>query len=259
MAALYRNRYLRAFEESEYGQLQKKGLDWCNRMKSDGGHPPRQSKNREAADRISRSVLGPVVLLNAAVYAAWSLLPNSALLSRHFVHSPMSGRAIPLLASVFSHRTIFHLGFNMMALWSFGHIVAPSMGPENFLAGYLSAGALSSFASTAVSVACKCPRPGLGASGAVLAVVAITAVKMPDANFLLLGLVPVQADTALKGLVAVDTIGVVAMACGFHSPLGHAAHLGGTAAGYAFAKLGGAAALQDYQRWVRKSVGGVST
>jgi rhomboid-like protein len=253
-AELYHDKYRPAFEESGYGRLQQQAFDWCDRVLPD--YPRFETQ----AEHASRSVLGPIVMLNTAVYAAWKLLPNSALLRCNFMHWPLSGRAFQLLGSTFSHRSLLHLACNMVGLWSFGHAIAPAVGPENFLAGYLSAGVLSAFANVLVKVACKSkvPTPSLGASGAVMALVAMAAASFPYSQFVFFGVAPpVGAEKALQGLVAFETAGVMAVACGFKSPVAHAAHLGGLATGWAFCGGGrpGVTALGDYQRWVRQCVG----
>ena len=70
-------------------------------------------------------VAGAIIAVNGFIFSCWrwSLHGTEALeqaapwLRRHFLHYAFSGRAFPLLGSVFSHATFLHLLFNMMALW----------------------------------------------------------------------------------------------------------------------------------------------
>jgi hypothetical protein len=66
-----------------------------------------------------------IIAANGVIFACWqwSLRGSEALehaapwLRRYFLHYAFSGRALPMLGSVFSHATLFHLAFNMYALW----------------------------------------------------------------------------------------------------------------------------------------------
>jgi membrane associated rhomboid family serine protease len=55
------------------------------------------------------------------------------------------------------------LALSMMSLHTWGVPVAHSMGKEQFLAFYLSAGVFSTWFSHVVEIARKRPKPGLGA------------------------------------------------------------------------------------------------
>jgi membrane associated rhomboid family serine protease len=70
-------------------------------------------------------IAGGIVAVNGLVFACWQwslrgseMLEHAApWLRRHFLHYAFSGRAFPLLGSVFSHATFLHFMFNMIALW----------------------------------------------------------------------------------------------------------------------------------------------
>jgi rhomboid-like protein len=61
-----------------------------------------------------------LVAVNTVVFVAWQVPRISAFMDRYFLQNPLSGRSIGLLTSVFSHRSLVHLAFNMIALSSFG-------------------------------------------------------------------------------------------------------------------------------------------
>ena len=70
-------------------------------------------------------IAGAIIAVNGVVFLCWrwslrgsELLEHAApWLRRHFLHYAFSGRAFPMLGSVFSHATFLHLMFNMIALW----------------------------------------------------------------------------------------------------------------------------------------------
>ena len=72
-------------------------------------------------------VLGPLCVLNSVVYAAWWLVP-SPFMRRHFLHSPLRGPPWTILLAAFSHQSLLHLGCNMWALLSFGHLLQERWG-----------------------------------------------------------------------------------------------------------------------------------
>jgi rhomboid-like protein len=69
----------------------------------------------------------------------------------------------PLVLASFSHISVLHMAGNMLSLHSLSVPVAHSMGKEQFLAFYLSAGVFSSFFSHVANIARRLPGLGLGA------------------------------------------------------------------------------------------------
>merc|ERR1719347_586805 len=89
---------------------------------------------------------------------------------------------LPLLLSAFSHYSLLHLGCNMMVLHSFMPTGVALLGKEQFLAVYLNAGVISSFASMVYKVGMRSTSSSLGASGAICTVLAVFSVFFPDAK-----------------------------------------------------------------------------
>ena len=110
------------------------------------------------------------------------------------------------------------------------------MGPEQFLAVYLSAGVVTSFASMVYKVATRTTNFSLGASGAICAVLGMFSVFYPDArlSILFLPMYTFSAATGVKALMALDTAGLV-MRWGFFD---HMAHLSGILFGLGWANYG---------------------
>jgi membrane associated rhomboid family serine protease len=199
---------------------------------------------------IQECVLGSVVAANLAVFAGWQLSPGHPLLRKNFLHFPLSGRSLPLLLCCFSHASFAHIAVNMIAFWSFGGLVLSTLGTENFLAAFVSAGVVTSFASMCVSIGTQSHLPSLGASGAILAMAAFTAAAYPELKFSFIFMEPVcwvlgipesscafPAQTMLGGIVALDLIGLLILR--HRSPFDHTSHLAGALLGWGYVKFGG--------------------
>jgi len=168
----------------------------------------------------------PLCFLNVAVWAAWKVPALQPCMLRNFTSNPGSRSVcLPMLLSTFSHISVLHLGANMFVLHSFMDPAVHLLGKEQFLAVYLTSGVFSSLASYVHKV--KAARMGysLGASGAICTVLGLFGTLVPDARmqFLLLPMFTFTASTAIKGLMAIDTAGIVAGWTFFD----HAAHLSG--------------------------------
>ncbi|POY71850.1 hypothetical protein BMF94_5211 [Rhodotorula taiwanensis] len=193
------------------------------------------------------------------VWIAWRL-PARMRVGEWLAHQPLSGRAVTLLTSTFSHRTITHLGFNSIALFSFSTAAFSALSHANsgllprstsryeFLALFATAGVVSALAShvwfSRVIAGGLLKRglttrevrgailPSLGASGAVYALVTLTALSFPSTSVSLIFLpfFPIPIGVAASALVAVDIVGLLR---GWRM-FDHAAHLAGAAMGAAW-------------------------
>ncbi|GAA5965261.1 hypothetical protein JCM21900_006068 [Sporobolomyces salmonicolor] len=194
-----------------------------------------------------------LIALFGGVWLAWRL-PQASRFGQYLAHDPLSGRSATLLTSIFSHRTLPHLAFNSIALYSFGTAcfafldysehLARSTSRYEFLAFFATAGLASSFVSHVwfsrivagrlLQIA-STPQvrqaivPSLGASGAVYACLTMTALSFPESNVSLIFLpfIPLPIGAATAGLVVVDLIGLLR---GWRM-FDHAAHLSGAAMG----------------------------
>ncbi|MFO1063199.1 MAG: rhomboid family intramembrane serine protease [Pirellulales bacterium] len=100
-----------------------------------------------------------------------------------------------LLSYAFAHdpNTIWHLLFNMMSLYFLGQAVEMKYGRGEFIRFYLTAAVLGG-----IVHALLCFRPGsgppvVGASGAVIAVNMLFVFNFPQAQLLMMGVIPVRA------------------------------------------------------------------
>jgi len=87
---------------------------------------------------------------------------------------------LTLLTSMFMHGGLIHLGGNMLFLWIFGNNIEDSMGRLKFVAFYLLGGLAATMAQVLIDT--ESTVPGIGASGAVAAVLGGYALLYPRAR-----------------------------------------------------------------------------
>ncbi|CAK1599758.1 unnamed protein product [Parnassius mnemosyne] len=188
--------------------------------------------------RPSEKVFYPILVANLLVFGAWRVKSLQPFMVKYFCSNP-SGRAkcLPMVLSTFSHYSAFHLAANMYVLYSFMPAAVASLGKEQFVAMYLSAGVISSFASFLYKVVLSQPGLSLGASGAIMSVLSFVCMQYPDTrlSIIFLPMYTFAAGTAIKVIMGVDFAGVV-LGWKFFD---HAAHLGGALFGIAWCYWGG--------------------
>ncbi|GAB1300107.1 Presenilins-associated rhomboid-like protein, mitochondrial [Apodemus speciosus] len=173
-----------------------------------------------------RTVTDGIIAANALVFCLWRVPSLHRTMIRYFTSNPASKvLCSPMLLSTFSHFSLFHMAANMYVLWSFSSSIVNILGQEQFVAVYLSAGVISNFVSYVCKVATGRYGPSLGASGAIMTVLAAVCTKIPEGRLAIIFL-PVftfTAGSALKAIIAMDTAGMI-LGWKFFD---HAAHLGG--------------------------------
>ncbi|KAF3906860.1 P-beta [Orbilia brochopaga] len=172
-----------------------------------------------------------IIASNLFIVLAWRVPPLWRTLNKYFTQCPGEPVALSVLGSVFSHRSFWHFGCNMLALFFLGTTLCDQIGRGNFLALYVASGATSSFASLALNVFRRRFHVyGLGASGAVFGVVGAYATLNPDTElyFVLLPLFTLKAVT-MATLFGVYEF--TAMIFGWSLWMDHAAHLFGLLTG----------------------------
>lgn len=144
-----------------------------------------------------------------------------------FIHAPSNGIGV------------FHVLFNMMTLAMFGEVVEKEFGKLMFLLLYIAGGVLSAltlffelwlrsiFSETYFS---HQPTLIMGASGAIMAIVAVYALLRPHVRiYMLLIPYPLKIQTALVAFLAIS-FGLMFVPT--FSFIGHSAHIGGALVGY---------------------------
>lgn len=182
---------------------------------------------------IGEKIAAGTIAINFLVLCSWRLNKLQPVMMKYFISQTSDTKIAlsPMILSCFSHFSPLHFACNMFALYAFSNQATIQLGPEKLVGLFLSAGAVSSFTSIANRLLTKRPVPSLGASGAILGVVAYICVSMPQLQVFLL-FFPVAAGTAIKTMMMIDFVGLVAK----WKIIDHAAHLGGSSFGiwYAF-------------------------
>jgi rhomboid-like protein len=166
-------------------------------------------ERQQTAQRLVAGIIG----INAAVWAAWQVPYASVqrIMERYFITSPHhmgkgAGRGVTsALGSTYSHKSFFHLAANMVGLWSFGPRLMegrdtqqfPRLSPAAFVSLYTVSGVGAAIASNTFMAALALPRPGLGASGSIFALLTYYGLARPDSRVLFLFFIDMSAISAL--------------------------------------------------------------
>ncbi|EIE25590.1 rhomboid-domain-containing protein [Coccomyxa subellipsoidea C-169] len=185
----------------------------------------------------TKRVLYSIIAANVGVSLLWRIPALQGFMLRNAVLQlpPLRTRPWTFLTSNFSHAGTLHLAVNMLALSSFGSVVAEDFGAYHFAAFYLSAGLASSMTAYLARLRRGSGGRSLGASGAVYACFAATALMHPDAQgaFIFLPGIPIRLGDLLPLLMCFDAAGVL---LGWRY-LDHFGHLGGALFGIFYTKM----------------------
>jgi membrane associated rhomboid family serine protease len=135
-----------------------------------------------------------------------------------------------LISYQFLHGTPTHLLFNMLGLYFFGPALERYWGPKQFTFFYLFCGIVGGLAFIALSTIINDPSPIIGASGAILGLLAACALLFPQMIIILLVFpVPIRfAAILLAGIYGLNVL--------FEQNLSDACHLAGMAAAVIYIK-----------------------
>ena len=145
-----------------------------------------------------------------------------------FIPALLFPRVWTVATYMFVHVGIFHLLFNMLALFFFGPPLEERWGSRNFLRFYFLAGlggALLSLFFPNQAIA--------GASGAVYGIMVAFAMYWPDNPIYIWGILPVKAKWLVGFLVGLSLFYALS---GGQAGTAHLAHLGGAIGAFAYLK-----------------------
>ena len=198
-----------------------------------------------------------LIIINALVFFAQVVFGGgsdvntiSDLFALHHYKSDVF-RPYQLVTHMFMHGGIFHLLFNMLALWMFGSLIERAWGPKRFLIFYLVCGvaaAVTQLASYAYDYrhidgmnlsleqvieyqnALRASYT-VGASGAIMGVLAAFGYLFPNTELFIMPIpFPVKAKWAVIGIIALDVFGGISKTA--NDNVAHFAHVGGALAGF---------------------------
>lgn len=193
-----------------------------------------------------------LIIINVLVFVAQLALKITNVVMLYPIQHP-SFRPYQIVTHFFAHSPVsfFHILFNMFALYMFGKILENVWGGKRFLFFYLACGigaaalhlgiqyfrweqAERLFAAGNAEAAQNIVAsigPALGASGAVMGIMAAFAYLFPNTELFILFIpFPIKAKWAVIGYVAIDLFSGIANFSGDN--VAHFAHLGGALTGF---------------------------
>ena len=169
-----------------------------------------------------------IIIANVAMFVVTSAAPT-VMAELMLVPALILTRPWTLVTYMFLHAGVWHLGFNMLALYFFAPRLELRLGGQHFLWLYFVSGlmgAVLSFVFTPFSAI-------VGASGAVFGVLFGFARFWPRETILIWGLFPVEARWLVVFMTALALFGGFG---GGGGGIAHFAHLGGFLGGFLYLK-----------------------
>jgi membrane associated rhomboid family serine protease len=136
-----------------------------------------------------------------------------------------------------SEATVWHIVFNMLALWFFGPTLERMYGTREFVWFYLMGALAAGVAFIALEMFLGQMHPVIGASGAVMAVLMLYAVHYPRQVVRIWGIIPIEVRWIVGLFIIIDLFPVLQSLGGRtngYDNVAHSAHLGGLAFGYLY-------------------------
>ncbi|MBU0615011.1 MAG: rhomboid family intramembrane serine protease [Nanoarchaeota archaeon] len=162
----------------------------------------------------------PLLIANIVVFILQIILGPDFTSTFMLVGADIFSRPWIAVTSMFLHGGGMHLAFNMYVLYIFGPMLESRIGTKRFLIIYFLSGIIASFASSFFYAS------ALGASGAIMGMMGVTAILMPDLKLLFLAIVPMPLWVATIVIAMVDIFGIFVP----HG-IANIAHLAGLATG----------------------------
>ena len=198
-----------------------------------------------------------LIIINVLVYFAQVMFNGNDPLSRvtdlfalhHYKSTEF--RPYQVITHMFMHGGLFHLLFNMLALWMFGTTIEKVWGPKRFLIFYLICGIGAAFTQLgsyafdyyAIDNARLSAQDFLqyqtilrmnatvGASGAIMGVLVAFGYLFPNTQLFIMPIpFPIKAKWAIMGIIAIDVFGGFSKIPGDN--IAHFAHIGGALIGF---------------------------
>src|SRR5215467_9342369 len=177
-----------------------------------------------------------LLISNTVVFLVWTLGPmgfQHDVLDTFALNKVLSIRLIwQLFTYQFLHGGVFHLVFNMLALWMFGSPLESDWGTRRFLRYYFICGVGAGLFDLALSLLLGGGRPTIGASGAIYGVLLAFGVCYPEQTVLMNFLFPIKA----KYMVMIYAAIALYSSMSVNSGVSNIAHLGGMAVGFVYLK-----------------------
>ena len=143
---------------------------------------------------------------------------------------------------MFVHAWLAHLAFNMFTLWMFGPRLEHELGTRTFVWFYLWCGLGGAIAHLVFAQHSSV----VGASGAISGVLVAYALRWPDEEVYLFGVIPMRSRWLIAAMLAMN----IMFALSPGSRIDWTAHLGGMAFGWIFLRLYSMGGINRVRGWV---------
>jgi rhomboid family protein len=143
---------------------------------------------------------------------------------------------------MFVHAWLAHLAFNMFTLWMFGPRLEQEWGTRSFVQFYLWCGLGGAIAHLIFAQ----HSAVIGASGAISGVLVAYALRWPDEEVYIFGVIPMKSRWLVAALLAMNIV----FALSPSSRIDWTAHIGGMAFGWIFLKLYAVGGINRVRGWV---------
>ena len=147
-----------------------------------------------------------------------------------------------LVTYMFVHAWLAHLAFNMFTLWMFGPRLEQEWGTRSFIQFYIWCGIGGAIAHLVFARHTSV----IGASGAISGVLVAYALRWPDEEVYLFGVIPMKSRWLVAALLGMNII----FALSPSSRIDWTAHVGGMAFGWIFLKLYAVGGINRVRGWV---------
>jgi membrane associated rhomboid family serine protease len=154
----------------------------------------------------------------------------------------MPGLWWTVVTYMFVHAWLAHLAFNMFTLWMFAPRLEQEWGTRPFVLFYLWCGVGGAIAHLIFAQ----HSAVIGASGAISGVLVAYAIRWPDEEVYLFGVIPMKSRWLILAMLGMNTI----FALSPNSRIDWTAHVGGMAFGWIFLKLYSAGGISRVRGWV---------
>jgi membrane associated rhomboid family serine protease len=147
-----------------------------------------------------------------------------------------------VLTYMFVHAWLAHIAFNMLTLWMFGPRLEHVWGTRSFLQFYLWCGLGGAVAHLIFAQHTSV----IGASGAISGVLVAYALRWPDEEVYLFGVIPMKSRWLIAAMIGMNIIFALSPSSG----IDWTAHVGGMAFGWVVLKLSSLGGLNRVRGWV---------
>jgi membrane associated rhomboid family serine protease len=173
-----------------------------------------------------------LLLVNGGIFLAQYLIGNKLVFLFGLTPALVKeGYVWQIVTYMFLHGGLFHILFNMFALFIFGADIERAWGTKNFVKYYFITGIGAGVASFLLSFNSQVTT--IGASGAIFGLLVAFALMFPDRIIYLYFLFPIRAKYMAL------LFGIIELIASFRytgDGIGHFAHLGGMVIGYIYLK-----------------------